>query len=102
MESTDLQITDCVIYRCSRKTGMYLYLRANMKTEELPADLRKITGALEHCFDLALTPGKKLAREKAKVVIANLLEKGYHLQMPPPQAPAMEQDERLPSSLDVG
>ena len=33
-------------------------------------------------LDVALEPGRKLAREDVSVVIANLGERGFHLQRP--------------------
>lgn len=91
-----------MIYRCSRKVGMYVYLRADMPLDELPEELTKITGQLEFSFDLKLTPDRKLARQDTAMVLENLHSKGFHLQMPPPDVALFEQDERLPSSLDVG
>lgn len=81
---------------------MYLYLRADMPIEDLPEPLLKATGRLEFSFDLSLTAEKKLAREDAAAVMKNLQSQGYHLQLPPPDTVGFVQDERLPSSLDVG
>ena len=81
---------------------MYLYLRADMPLEELPEELTKITGRLEFSFELKLTPERKLAQQNTATVLENLRSKGFNLQMPPPDTAIVEQDERLPSSLDVG
>ena len=81
---------------------MYLYLRADMPTAELPESLLAATGRLEFSFDLLLTPSRSLAREDTAAVLSNLRERGFHLQMPPPDTATATQDERLPSALDVG
>lgn len=75
---------DCIIYRSRLKDGMYIYLRADMPYDELPEVLRQRMGRdPEEAMRLTLTPERKLAREDATKVMANLAEQGFHLQMPP-------------------
>ncbi len=62
---------------------MYLYIHEDKTNDDLPEELIKMVKELTHAMDLELTPEKKLAREDVNVVIKNLEEKGYHLQMPP-------------------
>ena len=64
---------------------MYLYLPANFPPEDLPEQLRKLTGTLTFAMDLSLTADRKLARADVNVVIAALQPEavGYYLQMPP-------------------
>ncbi len=77
----------CLVFRCSHKEEMYLYLpyqddeAALLKT--LPDDLLKLTGRLEKALELELTPERKLARVKIDDVLTALHDKGYYLQMPP-------------------
>ena len=77
----------CVIFRCSKKDEMYLYVPFKEKEEELlqglPDGLEKLTGRLGKVMDLELSPDRKLARAKTKDVIASLEEKGFYIQMPP-------------------
>lgn len=73
----------CNIYRCSSRDEMYLYIQADKTKEELPDDLIKLVKELTFVMDLELTPERKLAREDVLKVMANLEEKGYHLQLPP-------------------
>ena len=77
----------CVIFRCSKKDEMYLYVPYREKEEELlqtlPDGLEKLTGRLEKVMELELTPKRKLARVNAKDVMASLEEKGFYIQMPP-------------------
>ena len=77
----------CVIFRCSKKVEMYLYVPFKEDEEQLLADLPegldKLTGRLENVMELELTPERKLARVKVEDVLAALNEKGFYIQMPP-------------------
>lgn len=77
----------CVIYRCSKKQEMYLYVPDKEDQDDLlkdlPDGLEKITGRLERVMELDLTPERKLARANANDVIAALQDKGFYLQSPP-------------------
>ena len=77
----------CVVFRCSRKEEMYLYLPWQKDdeslTETLSDDLLKLTGHLEKALELEITAERKLARVKAEDVLRALHDKGYYLQMPP-------------------
>lgn len=78
---------NCIVYRCSRKEEMYLYLPYQEDEEQLlndlSPDLIKLTGELIKVIELELTPERKLARVDVNDVIASLEEKSYYLQMPP-------------------
>jgi len=77
----------CIVFRCSRKEEMYLYLPHQEDEEQLLKDLSPdllyLTGKLVKVIDLELTPERKLARVDVDDVIASLKEKKYYLQMPP-------------------
>lgn len=77
----------CVIYRCSNKDEMYLYVPFQEQEENLlaglPPGLHDLTGRLDKVMELELTADRKLARVKAGDVIAALSDKGFYLQMPP-------------------
>lgn len=75
--------TDCVVYRCGRQDQMYLYLRADLKPEELPEALRRLTGKLTEAMRLGLSADRKLARVDVAQVLEKLAEPGYYIQMPP-------------------
>ena len=71
---------------------MYLYIHEDKETKDLPQELITLVKELAHVMDLELTPERKLAREDVNVVMNNLEEKGYHLQMPPdPLKPELHQ-----------
>ena len=93
----------CIIFRCSKKDEMYLYVPFNEKEEEflqgLPDGLKKLTGRLEKVMDLELSPDRKLARVEAKDVMASLEEKGFYIQMPPNEV-IRKDDSMLNNSSD--
>jgi uncharacterized protein len=74
---------NCKIYRCAKQDGMYLYIHEDKTSEDLPNELIAMVKELTHTIDLELTKDRKLAREDVVLVMKNLEEKGYHLQMPP-------------------
>lgn len=80
-------VVKCVIFRCSKKAEMYLYVPYHEEEEKLlsglPAALLQLTGGLEKVMDLELTWERKLARADVKQVMAALLEQGFYLQSPP-------------------
>lgn len=77
----------CLIYRCSKKQEMYLYVPHQEDEakclDDLPDGLKALTGRLEKVMELELDPGRKLARADVKAVMTALLEKGFYLQSPP-------------------
>ncbi len=74
---------ECIVFRCRKQEEMYLYLRADLNTAELPHALLKMTGHLTPVMNLDLAPARKLARVDVAQVIGALRETGYFLQMPP-------------------
>lgn len=73
----------CSVVRSSLKEFTYLYLREGQDWDDLPVSLTKVFGEPEFVMDLELSPERTLAYEDVNQVIANLNEKGYHLQLPP-------------------
>lgn len=65
------------------KADTYVYLAVRDDFMCLPEPVRMQLGALEFVLDVALTPGRKLAREDVAVVRGNLATRGFHLQFPP-------------------
>ncbi len=71
----------CHIYRSNRKVDTFLYLADKDDFSILPENLLGVFGVPEFSFSFELTMDKKLAREKASEVLANLESQGYHLQL---------------------
>lgn len=72
------------VYKSPKRADTYVYLAARDDFTRLPEPLRSQLGALQFVLEVALTPGRKLAREDAAVVRGNLALRGFHLQFPPP------------------
>ncbi len=71
----------CYIYRSQNKEDTYLYVIDKNNFTEVPADLLKVFGESEFCFELNVTPTRKLAKEDPAVVYENLVTQGFHLQL---------------------
>ena len=70
------------VYKSLRKPDTYLYLRERDAFGLVPDGVLLPLGPLEFVLDVALSPGRKLARENAQVVATNLSGRGFHLQGP--------------------
>ena len=72
------------VYKSRRKSDTYVYLRERDGFGLIPDPLRSSLGELTFVLEVMITPERKLARADAKVVRANLIERGFHVQYPPP------------------
>jgi len=73
----------CDVYKSVDKENYYLYVLADQGVEQVPEALRQQLGKVEIALSLELTEERSLAKEDPVIVMANLKEKGYHLQLPP-------------------
>ncbi len=71
------------VYKSLRKADTFVYLAARDDFAGLPEPLRSQLGELRFVLEVALTPERRLAREDAGVVRANLATRGFHIQFPP-------------------
>lgn len=71
------------VYKSLRKADTYVYLAGRDDFGRIPDPLRGELGELRFVLEVALTPDRRLAREDADVVRANLVARGFHMQMPP-------------------
>ena len=71
------------VYKSLKKADTYVYLAAREDFGRLPEPLRTQLGPLQFVLEVALDPGRKLAREDVAVVRGNLALRGFHLQFPP-------------------
>ena len=71
------------VYRGSRRDDTYLFVPARERLERVPPGLLETLGRLELVIELELHSGRQLAREDVRLVMRNLENQGYHLQMPP-------------------
>ncbi|KZZ45107.1 MAG: YcgL domain-containing protein [Saccharospirillaceae bacterium] len=75
----------CDIYKSLKKDEAYLYVAQKTGLKELPEELLEVFGPAEKTLTIILTEDKKLARAEAVKVMAEIEDKGYYLQMPPPK-----------------
>lgn len=73
------------VFRSSKKSDTYIFVRRGQNWEELPESLRGIFGNPIHSMDLVMTPERKLARTTGEQVLSALAEKDFFLQMPEEQ-----------------
>ena len=73
----------CYVYRSGRRQDTYLYLPERDDFSKVPEALMQVFGTPEFALEFELTPERRLAREDPRQVLANLHERGFHLQMPP-------------------
>ena len=74
------------VYKSLRKADTYVYLAARDGFGRLPAALRAELEPFDFVLEVALTPGRRLARANADEVRAALAARGFHLQLPPSAA----------------
>lgn len=74
----------CFVYKSLRKAETYVFLRDADALAVLPQELAERLGELAFVIEIELSPQRKLAREDVAVVMVNLRDHGYHLQLPPP------------------
>jgi uncharacterized protein YcgL (UPF0745 family) len=73
----------CFIYKSFKKQDLYLYCVKKDDFSSLPLSLYESIGEPEFVMQLELTAERKLAHAEAKKVIAQLLDKGFYIQLPP-------------------
>lgn len=61
---------------------MYIYLAEKDDFSKVPAEIMRALGVTEFAMELELTADRQLAREDVSMVVKNLSEKGFHLQLP--------------------
>ena len=71
------------VYKGSRRDDTYLFVPARERLMRVPPALLETLGRLEVVMEVELHSGRQLAREDVRLVMRNLEEQGYHLQMPP-------------------
>lgn len=81
----------CSIYRSEKKPGLYIYLKKDAPTCELPELVRQLCGTMTQVMGLQLTPVTVLANADAAEVIKSIEQQGFYLQMPPGEGePALD------------
>ena len=76
----------CVVYKGTRKSDAYLFVKCGSDISQVPPDLLKALGTLEKVINLELSPDQTLARADPDTVRQQLHDKGFYLQLPPAKA----------------
>lgn len=76
----------CFVYKSLRRAEAYVFLLERDAFSRIPEAVRRPLEPLQFSFEFDLYPGRRLARQDAEVVRANLAEHGVHVQFPPDSA----------------
>lgn len=71
------------IYKGKRQFDTYLYVETEADFKRVPEALIDMLGTLEHVMTIELSADRSLASADVAVVMQELSEKGYFLQLPP-------------------
>jgi len=77
----------CCVYKSLRKQQTFLFVLQEDDLSRVPEPLLKMLGEIEKVIDLELTPERSVARGEARYIMDDILEKGFHLQLPPTEKP---------------
>lgn len=81
----------CKVYRCSKKDEMYLYVDSREELSRVPEALVSQLGNISLVMTMLISAEKKLARADSAKVLAEIEDKGFYLQLPPPPEEYMAQ-----------
>lgn len=73
------------VYKSSKKDEMYLYVEKVDQLKKVPEALMGMFGKAVHVMDMPLKDDRELARVDTAKLLAEVKEKGFYLQMPPPK-----------------
>ncbi|NWN90445.1 YcgL domain-containing protein [Marinobacter adhaerens] len=73
------------VFRSSKKSDTYIFVRRGQDWDELPESLKQVFGRPVHSMDLIMTPERKLARTTGEEVLSAIADKDFYLQMPEEQ-----------------
>jgi hypothetical protein len=73
----------CFIYKSLKKDYLYLYIANKDDFSKVPDALLKHFGKMKYVMAIALSPGRKLAREDAGKIMDSLMAQGFFVQLPP-------------------
>jgi len=85
----------CTIYCSANKADTYLYVEKKDDFSRVPDELRKLLGRLELVMTLDLDGRAKLALADLCKVKAELVDKGFYLQLPPPEQNLLDEHRKL-------
>jgi uncharacterized protein YcgL (UPF0745 family) len=75
----------CNVYKSRRKEETYLYVSIKDDLKRVPQELLETFGTPDLVTKLLIKEDRQLARAEAPKVLAQIEEKGFYLQLPPPK-----------------
>ncbi|MCL1143068.1 YcgL domain-containing protein [Shewanella gaetbuli] len=81
----------CAVYKSSRKADTYLFVKKRDVFDDVPEPLMAMFGAPKLVMLVPLSKRDSLAMADIEKVKQQLDEKGYYLQLPPPEENLLEQ-----------
>ncbi|MDF0535954.1 YcgL domain-containing protein [Shewanella yunxiaonensis] len=75
----------CAVYKSRRKADTYLFIKQKDKFDDVPAALMEVFGQPQLVMLLPIERRQHLGLADINKVRVELQEKGYYLQLPPPQ-----------------
>lgn len=81
----------CTIYKSSKKAQTYLFVNKRDEFSDVPDALMTVFGKPTLVTVMNLAQKEKLALADITKVKESLLDKGYYLQLPPPQDNLLDQ-----------
>ncbi len=81
----------CAVYKSTRKADTYLYVNRRDDFSAVPESLMAIFGAPKFVMLLPLAKLTQLGQSDLAKVKAELADKGYYLQLPPPTEDLLKQ-----------
>jgi len=77
----------CCVYKCLHRQETFLFVLKENDFSGVPEPLLRALGEIEKIIELELTPERKVARGNARYIMDDLLQNGFHLQLPPNKKP---------------
>ncbi len=77
----------CCIYKSLHKQETFLFVLNEDDFSRVPEKLLQALGDIQKVIEIELTPERKVARGNARYIMDDLLDKGFHLQLPPNEKP---------------
>ena len=71
------------VYKSKKKEFLFIYVDHQRGLDPVPEDLLAHFGEAEWVLDVELDESRNLATEDPVIVMCNIRQQGYHLQLPP-------------------
>lgn len=90
----------CVIYKSPKKAFTYLFVKSRDDFSEVPEALMQTFGTPTLVTVVNLATKEKLAMADLEKVKTNLVDKGFYLQLPPPQEDLLKEHKKQMDRLN--